>query len=172
MRLLESAREDILTFELIRSGDGACPIHSWADSGDNLMNRTVFWNNLASLKWLKMPCTDLSGPISPEIAQLTTLQELHLWGTSLSGPVPIEIGQLTNLQELQLNKMKLSGLVPTEIGQLRKLTKLDLSHNNLSGTVPPKIFNMTQLKRLDLSDNELIYGGLVAAKCCVNNMNL
>ena len=55
---------------------------------------------------------DLTGPVPPELGNLTTLEELWLDGNKLSGPVPAELGQLVNLQELNLEDNELSGSIP------------------------------------------------------------
>ena len=102
MRLVESAREDILWLEFALSRperrDLSCRFQSWADTGKNILNRTVFWNKLVNLERLSLVCIGLSGPISPEIGRLTSLQYLHLRDNQLSGPVPAEIGRLTSLE--------------------------------------------------------------------------
>ena len=116
MRLVESAREDILWLEFLLSGVEqstlSCRFQSWADTGKNILNRTVFWNKLVNLERLSLVCIGLSGPISPEIGRLTSLQHLDLRDNQLSGPVPAEIGRLTSLQYLNLGGNQLSGPVP------------------------------------------------------------
>ena len=65
-----------------------------------------------------------SGPISPELGQLTSLEVLILSFNEFSGPIPPELGQLTNLEELSLENNQLSGPIPVELGDLTELTGL------------------------------------------------
>ena len=44
----------------------------------------------------------LSGPIPPEIGNLTHLEELWLRVNDLTGPIPAELGNLTSLTKLRL----------------------------------------------------------------------
>ncbi len=57
----------------------------------------------------------------------------------LSGPIPPELGNLTNLRSLRLGDNNLSGPIPPELGNLTNLTGLHLSNNNLSGPIPPEL---------------------------------
>ena len=76
---------------------------------------------------LDLSWNGLTGPIPPELGQLTNLQRLDLSGNGLTGPIPSELGQLTNLRRLYDNG--LSGPIPSELGQLTNLEWLRLSWN-------------------------------------------
>ena len=54
----------------------------------------------------------LSGEIPVVLGNLTSFQELSLWGNELSGEIPTELGNLTSLQELYLWGNELSGEIP------------------------------------------------------------
>jgi len=82
--------------------------------------------------------TQRTGPIPPEIGQLTNLVYIKLI-KKFSGSIPPEIGQLTNLTYLNLASNDLSGPIPKEIGQLTNLTYLNLGYNDLSGPIPKEI---------------------------------
>ena len=111
--------------------------------------------NLTNLTILILDFTNLSGPIPPELGNLANLTTLYLGGNNLSGPVPPELGNLANLKALYLGGNNLSGPVPPELGNLANLKKLSLSENNLSGPVPPELGNLTNLKGLSLRQNNL-----------------
>ena len=81
--------------------------------------------------------------------------QLWLHGNELTGPIPPELGNLTSLTRLRLSRNELSGAIPPELGNLTQLQRLDLSDNELSGVIPPELGNLTQLHLLHLSDNEL-----------------
>ena len=51
---------------------------------------------------LELIANALSGPIPPELGNLTALESLRLGYNGLSGPIPPELANLTGLQYLQL----------------------------------------------------------------------
>ena len=66
---------------------------------------------------------------------------LILNDNELSGPIPPEIGNLTNLTTLDLHSNQLTGEIPPEIGNLTNLTTLNLTDNQLTGIIPNEICN-------------------------------
>ena len=114
--------------------------------------------NLTNLTNLDLSGGNLTGPIPPEIGNLTNLRFLDLSYNRLTGPIPPEIG-LTNLAYLDLSRNRLTGPIPPEIGNLNLLGvwggPLDLSYNQLTGPIPPEIGNLTSLRWLELSYNQL-----------------
>ena len=97
----------------------------------------------------------LTGPIPPELGDLTRLTELILGSNGLTGPIPPELGNLTSLTVLQLNSNGLTGPIPPELGNLTRLWYLILDYNGLTGPIPPELGNLTRLRELTLSDNGL-----------------
>ena len=97
----------------------------------------------------------LSGPIPPEIGNLTSLQRLSISGHDLSGPIPPELGNLSNLEILSLARNNLTGVIPPEIGNLTSLRALFLTYNELSGPIPPELGNLSNLENLWLYNNNL-----------------
>ena len=97
----------------------------------------------------------LSGEISSEFGNLTSLWELHLSNNRLEGEIPAELGNLTSLDELHLSNNGLEGEIPAELGNLRNLRQLHLSNNGLEGEIPAELGNLTSLQGLYLSNNRL-----------------
>ena len=97
----------------------------------------------------------LTGPIPPELGDLSALERLHLYQNALSGPIPPELGNLANLERLTLFDNRLSGPIPPELGNLTALEQLHLGGNELSGSIPPELGNLTRLDQLDLGYNRL-----------------
>ena len=97
----------------------------------------------------------LTGPIPPELGDLTSLTELILSFNGLTGPIPPELGNLTRLTDLNLGFNGLTGPIPPELGNLTRLTDLILGYNGLTGPIPPELGNLTRLRELTLSDNGL-----------------
>ena len=111
---------------------------------------------------------DLSGPIPPDLGQLTELRSLNLssrgnssW-VELTGSIPPELGNLAKLELLDLStanssvRSDLTGPIPPELGDLRELRHLNLQQNHLDGSLPPELTGLANLRSLDLYGNELI----------------
>ena len=111
--------------------------------------------NLTNLTKLLLFDNDLVGEIPEEIGQLINLDYLHLRENQLSGAIPAEIGNLINLTKLYLNKNQLTGEIPIEIGNLAHLTKLYLNENQLTGEIPLEIGNLIDLNKLYLNENQI-----------------
>ena len=118
-----------------------------ATDGPNWTNQGGWKNYLNPCAWGGVTCTNghvtsltrdsngLSGPVPPEIGDLTNLQSLSLSNNQLTS-IPAQIGNLTNLQYLILNDNQLTG-IPPEIGDLTNLQYLTLNNNQLSGDISP-----------------------------------
>ena len=110
---------------------------------------------LTHLTVLALFRNQLGGKIPPELGELTRLTELILSGNQLSGPIPPELGNLTDLTWLSVGKNQLSGAIPPELGNLANLEHLGLEQNLLSGPVPPELGNLVKLTWLALVVNKL-----------------
>ena len=78
----------------------------------------------------------ITGPIPPELGNLTSLESLELSGNQLSGPVPAELGNLTRLRDLSLGNNALTGVIPGELANLTRLQIFSLAGNQFTGCVP------------------------------------
>jgi len=96
---------------------------------------------------------NLTGPIPPQIGNLTHLHTLDLWNNHLNGSIPPEIGNLTALQSLELSINELSGPIPGTVGNLTNLTFFSVWNNQLSGTILSTFGNLTNLYLLQLGAN-------------------
>ncbi|KAG6399312.1 hypothetical protein SASPL_140788 [Salvia splendens] len=101
----------------------------------------------------------LKGFITPDLYQLSDLQELILHGNLLIGAIPKEIGLLKNLKVLDLGSNQLTGAIPHEIGNLSSIVKINLQSNGLTGKLLPELGNLEQLEELRLDRNKL--GGIL-----------
>ena len=111
--------------------------------------------NLSNLQTLTLHWNGLSGPVPPELGQLDNLRWLSLSQNRLQGRIPAELGSVGELQYLFLGGNLLTGPIPSELGNLIELRRLQIGHNSLSGPIPPELGGLTDLTRLELPGNTL-----------------
>nr|GMD75014.1 probable leucine-rich repeat receptor-like protein kinase At5g63930 [Ipomoea batatas] len=117
---------------------------------------------LKCMSGLYLHYNKLNGEIPRELGNLTELTELYLDFNNLSGAIPPEIGRMASLQVMQLNHNQLTGSIPKEIGELAKLEYLALEHNILTGEIPGSLGDLQMLRKLYLGFNKL--GGLIPGR--------
>lgn len=86
--------------------------------------------------------------------------QLYLGGSNLIGPISSQIGNLSHLQSLYINDNQLEGGIPNSLGDICTLNYLDLSWNNLNGQVLEFFHNLKgclkdSLETLDLHGNQI-----------------
>ena len=111
--------------------------------------------DLSRLTWLNLARNQLTGPIPPELGDLYSLTLLYLHGNQLTGPIPRELGDLSSLRTLILARNQLTGPIPPQLGDLSRLTQLEFAFNQLTGPIPPQLGDLSRLMWLDLNDNQL-----------------
>ncbi|KAJ1419150.1 Serine-threonine/tyrosine-protein kinase, catalytic domain [Sesbania bispinosa] len=160
---------------------------SWTSDGDPCSGSFlgVMCNEHHKVANISLPARDLSGQVSPavaelkclsglylhynrisgeiprEISNLNELVELYLDFNNLSGSIPPNIGNMTSLQVLQLGYNQLVGNIPEQMGSLKQLNSLALQHNKLTGHIPLSLGNLKKLQRLNLSFNN--FNGMIPA---------
>ncbi|KAJ1278519.1 hypothetical protein BS78_04G085800 [Paspalum vaginatum] len=104
---------------------------------------------------LELPGHNLSGIISPALANLTFLRSLDLSQNHLHGSVPHEFSLLQSINHLDLSFNALSGEIPPSISQCSNLQNISLGFNNLQGGIPGELGILVDLKSLSLLYNNL-----------------
>ncbi|PIA55215.1 hypothetical protein AQUCO_00800146v1 [Aquilegia coerulea] len=112
--------------------------------------------NCTSLNYLDLSMNSFSGSI-PDLSSLSNMSFLNLNASGFSGVFPWKsLGNLENLQFLSLGDNSFeSSLFPMEVVKLYKLNWLYLTACSLEGRIPPEIGNLTELINLELSGNQL-----------------
>ena len=137
--------------------DGA----NWKDSSNWLSDRPIReWHGVTNdangrVTGLYLGENGLSGPIPPELGDLSNLRRLALQENQLSGSIPPELGNLSVLVSLSLHSNQLTGSIPPELGNLSVLVSLSLHSNQLTGSIPPELGNLSNLIGLYLRDNQI-----------------
>ncbi|MXW18778.1 MAG: hypothetical protein F4Z83_14685 [Gemmatimonadetes bacterium] len=111
--------------------------------------------NLSNLSELNLGFNRLTGPIPPELGNLASLTRLALKSNQLTGPIPSELGNLANLTWLSVEANGLTGPIPSELGSLSNLLALNLGFNRLSGPIPSELGNLANLAVLSVRINQL-----------------
>lgn len=81
---------------------------------------------LKSIQYLRMQMNGLFGSIHKEIARMSNLKELYLFGNFFAGTIPKQLSALKKLEILDLYANQLTGTIPKELGKLPNLSKLQL----------------------------------------------
>ncbi|KAF7849203.1 hypothetical protein BT93_L1091 [Corymbia citriodora subsp. variegata] len=111
---------------------------------------TFTWPNL---KVMDLTYNDIQGllPIPPKSIELYLVSN-----NKLSGEISPEMCQLSSICMLDFSKNKLSGVIPPCLGNLSKtLSILSLNGNDLYGRFPQLQNNECWLTMIDVSDNQL-----------------
>ena len=105
---------------------------------------------------LWLPFNNLTGPLPPEIGNLSQLSDMALSENKLSGAIPPQIGNLSKLTVVGLHYNRLTGAIPPDMGRMSSLSSLWLTHNQLSGPIPRELGNLGSLQALSLDENQLV----------------
>ena len=101
--------------------------------------------------------TELRGPFSDEILQLSNLRILSLGNNHMTGTIPKSLTNLRYLLSLRLNSNRFSGSIPT-FEDMHFLKYIDLSENVLTGSLSKRFLEMVSddtSVTLRLSQNQL-----------------
>ncbi|KAI7749657.1 hypothetical protein M8C21_001763, partial [Ambrosia artemisiifolia] len=80
----------------------------------------------------------LSGSLSPNVVNLTALNDLWLGNNNLSGSIP-DLSTLKMLKTVHLEDNRFNGPFPSSLANIDRLQELFLQNNNLTGQVPSSL---------------------------------
>ncbi|XP_073356738.1 uncharacterized protein [Aegilops tauschii subsp. strangulata] len=175
----EQDKHDLLQFLAGLSRDGGLTT-SWRNNGTDCCEwEGISCNGDGAVTGVSLESKGLEGPISPFLANLTSLLRVNLLHNSFSGGLPVELmfsgsiivldvnfsrlnGPLPKLpslvatdrplQVLNISSNLFSSQFPSAIG---KLKVLKAGNNNLSGILPVETFHATLLEYLSFPNNAL-----------------
>ncbi|XP_068657851.1 probable LRR receptor-like serine/threonine-protein kinase At3g47570 [Aristolochia californica] len=102
---------------------------------------------------IELPGLGLSGPMPPQLFNLSLLVILDLSDNFFHGQIPQQFATLSHLRVIALYNNSFTGRIPSDLGLLFQLRVLSLSLNSLSGPLPPSLGNLSSLQHLYLERN-------------------
>ncbi|KAJ4963908.1 hypothetical protein NE237_023847 [Protea cynaroides] len=112
--------------------------------------RGIFCYN-GSVRELRLPRLQLSGPLSDRLFKLQELRKLNLGSNHFNGSIPPSLSECSRLRTLFLQYNSFSGRLPQDIANLTNLQVLNVAQNFLSGGIPIDL--PPSLWYLELSSN-------------------
>ncbi|MEP0262663.1 hypothetical protein, partial [Dokdonia sp.] len=115
-------------------------------------------SQLTQMVFFSLDRSDVTGTLPTSIGSMTNLTVLNInrpFAGGMTGPIPASFANLTNLTWLSLSGHSLTGPIPSYIGNFSNLETFRLGFNELSGTIPASIGNLSNLEFLDLRGNNL-----------------
>ncbi|OIT07882.1 PREDICTED: leucine-rich repeat receptor-like serine/threonine-protein kinase BAM3 isoform X1 [Nicotiana attenuata] len=107
-------------------------------------------HELTTLQILNISNNLFSGNLSWEIPRLKALQVLDAYNNNFSGPLPLAVTQLLQLKHLDFGGNYFSGQIPLSYGTFNQLEFLSVAGNDLRGPIPRELGNLTNLRWLHL----------------------
>ncbi|KAF7850266.1 hypothetical protein BT93_L5677 [Corymbia citriodora subsp. variegata] len=110
-----------------------------------------------SIEFYLVSNNNLSGEISPEMCQLSSIRMLDFSKNRLSGVIPPCLGNLSKtLSTLSLNGNDLYGRFPQLQSNVCSLIMIDVSDNQLEGSLPRGLANCSNLEFLNFENNHIV----------------
>lgn len=144
----------LLSFKSLIS-DSHGELDSWNNTLHHCKWRGVTCNNPGRVIALELDNLNLTGSISPHLANLTFLTTLNLSANNFNGFIPQELGRLAKLQYFTLSYNSLSGDIPVSLSNCSNLLSISLGNNMLTGALKPELGVLSKLQVLSLSENNL-----------------
>ncbi|KAG4910375.1 hypothetical protein JHK87_056491 [Glycine soja] len=133
---------DVIALEKVKQSLRNPPL-DW--NGDPCMPRQYSWTGISCSEGprirvvtLNLTSMDLSGSLSPFVANMTALTNIWLGNNSLSGQIP-DLSSLKILETLHLEDNQFSGEIPSSLGDISSLQEVFLQNNNLTGQIPANL---------------------------------
>ncbi|KAK1697311.1 hypothetical protein QYE76_014008 [Lolium multiflorum] len=104
---------------------------------------------------IELGYSNLSGPLSPELAKLDQLQYMRVGDNNIQGTIPEEFSDVGNLVSLDVYNNNISGPIPASLGKLSALKFMRLYQNRLTGPIPMELTGLSKLEVLELWNNDL-----------------
>ncbi|CAI9770179.1 unnamed protein product [Fraxinus pennsylvanica] len=146
-------------------------IHTIFDHNQLTGNLPSTLGSIKTLEIVRFDWNFLDGPISPNLSNLTNMNELYLSNNKFTGNIPNLTGMnFLYYVDVSNNNFNASN-VPQWITSLQSLTTLMMENTQLQGLIPVELFRLPQLETVVLSNNNLS-GVLNIGNSYSNNLTL
>lgn len=149
----------------------------WTTASDLNTWFGVTYTSINGVTALALESNQLIGSFpAKDMALLTNLATVSMWGNSLTGSIPVDFNNLDQVTSFDVHSNCLTGTLPNN-ANLPLLMILDLSDNSFTGTLPESGSLFLSLSKLDLSSNGFtstipaILGGGTSLTTLVLNSN-
>jgi len=127
---------------------------------------TYLLENNSALKTIEFTNSSFQGQLFQDISSVksTALETIRLGGNNFTGPIWPEVNELSTLKTLDISRNRFTGILPDELLTLVNLTLLDFSDNAFTGTITSGFETLAKLRTLKLHSNDII--GSVPKELC------
>ncbi|TXG48068.1 hypothetical protein EZV62_027362 [Acer yangbiense] len=120
---------------------------------------------LTYMSGVDLSCNKLTGPIPPQVGNLTRIHTLNLSHNNLTGPIPLTFSKLEQIESLDLSYNNLNGKIPPQLVELYTLSSFNVAHNNLSGRTPERVAQFNTFSENSYEGNPLLCGPPLDKSC-------
>ncbi|KAG6502382.1 leucine-rich repeat receptor-like serine/threonine-protein kinase BAM3 [Zingiber officinale] len=145
-------------------------------TSDDFFRSWSSWNHASVCSWNGVRCDasgrgvteldvsnlNVSGFLSPRIAELRAIARLSVSGNNIAGEFPASVCQLPHLQFLNISNNRFNGSLDWNFfSRMVELQVFDAYNNDFSGSLPVALPELPLLRHLDLGGN--YFSGLIPA---------
>eukprot|EP01031_Cornospumella_fuschlensis_P024716 gene24716-29867_t len=128
---------------------------STVSSANYFLSSNMSGNTSCTIVEFQLPAHNITGPLPPEIANLTNMRSMIFERNHVTNPLPNTLPLMSKLTRLDLAINRLWEIFPSWLCTLPAIETFDFHDNFLRGTLPAECYNMSTLISFDVSSNFL-----------------